>query len=108
MPTPRVDLSLFNVRIYDVTDADIILGQDFSMRVQSQEKLEWFTNNDEVLNLKVTENTAEIKANSVGNCTILLMNSSRQIVRSLSIVVVNVIQPEADRLEMMADPAQPK
>lgn len=108
MTTPRVDLTLFNARVYDISTIQIITFQDFSLKVQSIEKLEWFTNNDEVLDLKVVDNVAEVKANVAGKCTILIMNSSRQIVRELHVTVVDTLLPEADKLDVIVESVVPK
>lgn len=110
MKQPQVDITLSNARIYDVKTIEIAKGEKFILdAIVPDDQLpdtiyEVFSNNDGVLNLDVRQNTIEVEAASVGGSAILLMDSNRNIMKTVVITVFETITELATTLELIPDP----
>jgi hypothetical protein len=105
----QVDISFDFARVYNFERADVMLGQKFRLDSDAQDQpLKWFSDNDPVLTLKVTGNSAEGTADNVGTTTILIMDQAFAVVKQLTINVVEDIQPMATSLGASAGEAVPK
>jgi hypothetical protein len=98
-----------NVRVYDFTQADVVLGQEFSIETD-QEELQWFANNDEVLSIEADGSGASVKAEALGTSLILLLHPSFFPFAVLKISVVEAIEgvEPATGLNVRADTPVPK
>lgn len=100
---PRVDLTLFNARIFDVNSFQVIVGQQFTLSSDITVETKWFSDNDPVLGIKVTGNNAEVEALQEGTCTILIMDAKKNIQKELTITVHTNLPVPADVLEVSAE-----
>lgn len=105
---PRVDLTLSNVRIFDVNSFQVITGQQFSLQTDITGETRWFSDNDPTLNIKVLGNNAEVQTMQEGKCTILIMDTKKNILKELSIEVFSILPTPADVLDAQVGPAIPK
>jgi hypothetical protein len=99
----KVDISLSNARVYDISRADIIKGQKFSLLTDAPDGSTWYADNDPVLSLKVNGSSATVSADAVGTSSILIMDSNRSILKELIISVVDAVVPLATQLGLTAD-----
>lgn len=110
MQQPQVDITLSNARIYDVKSIEIAKGEKFTLDaiVPSGHPIdtiyEVFSNNDGVLNLDVRKNTIKAEAVSEGGSAILLMDSNRQIMKTIVVTVMSSITELASTLEFTPEP----
>jgi len=72
----EADLILANVRAYNVEKFDLRLGETCEIKLDANDPVKWFFNNDEVLALSVSENVATIKALTKGECEIQLQQNN--------------------------------
>lgn len=100
---PRVDLTLFNARIFDVNSFQVIVGETFTLNTDITGETRWFSDNDPVLGIKVTGNNAEVQALLEGSCTILIMDAKKNIQKELTINVYMNLPVPADVLEVSAE-----
>lgn len=106
----KANIYLRNAALYDISIADVILGEGFTIGLDEGQDLSWFSNNDQVLSIVVDPSglSAAIAATSIGYCSILIMNDQKKILKELNIRVVSFIQLPADHLEVTAGQAIPK
>lgn len=86
----------------------ILMGQTVYVTTNAPEGTQWFFDNDEVLALDVFGSDAEIEAETTGRSTILLMDSKKNILKELSIEVVEAIEYPATRLDITVGTAEYK
>lgn len=103
----QIDIALTNAKIYNIEKADIVKGEEFTL-YSDFDNGRWFSDNDEVISLKVSGKDAEAKANENGTTTILIMDSAFAIQKTITINVVDEISPMAASLGASAGPPQPK
>lgn len=74
----NAELLLSNARVRDVNDFDVKLGEDFELVLDSGGEVDWFANNDEVLEIAWSENPLrrKIKAKAIGSCTIQIQQNT--------------------------------
>lgn len=111
----RTDITFNNARVYDFTQAEVVLGQEFEVRIEELDPakgatLRWFSDNDSVLDIEVapTGMSADFIAKTEGSSTILIMEPNKNIAKELRISVLKAILPPADTLEVKASEAVPK
>lgn len=105
----QVDISFDFARVYNFERADVVVGQKFRLDSDAQDQpLKWFSDNDPVISLKVTGNSAEATADQTGTTTILILDESFGLVKRLTINVVDDIQLMATSLGISTGPPQPK
>ena len=68
----RADLILKNARVRDVSSFDILVGESFSLVLDTDENIRWFSDNDNVLGITASGGAANIVANQPGPCEIQL------------------------------------
>lgn len=99
----QIDILLSNARVYDIVKADILINEKFSLLSNdSVTETKWFSDNDEVLSMIVNKNNANIVATKEGQSTILIMNNSFEILKTLTIVVKQTLE-SAVSLNISAD-----
>jgi hypothetical protein len=100
---------MYNVRVFDVTNFDVTIGQTFSLHTSFSNDIRWFSDNDQILDIKAEKNNVEVTVGSTeGVSTILIMDKQKTILKELTIRVYNVIPLPADTLDAIANPPQPK
>ena len=83
----KADLILKNARVRDVASFDILLGESFSLVLDTDENIRWFSDNDNVLGINASGGQANVKAESVGPCEIQLQGGG-QVVKQFFINVI--------------------
>lgn len=99
----RADLILKNARVRNVESFDILLGESFSLVLDTEENIRWFSDNDNVLSITASAGQASMKAESVGPCEIQLQ-SGGAIVKQFFINVIT--EPAASLNVSFAAPEQ--
>lgn len=99
----QVDVSFDFARVYDVNRIDVEKGQKFSLKTDFIGTSKWFSDNDPVLDLKVTGNNADVEATEVGTSVILIMDEHKNVQKELTISVVDEVLPLATSLGLTAD-----
>jgi len=79
----QVDVSFEFAKVYNIDTIDVVKGQKFSFQVDGDGR--WFSDNDDVLSLKVTGKEAEASADAEGTTTILIMDESFAIQKTLTV-----------------------
>lgn len=103
MQQPNVHVFLKNAKIYNVSILDIVQGEEFTLVTDAPEGTTWFFDNDEVLEMKVSQKDAKVTAMELGKSTILLMLPSRQVIKEISIEVIEKVEDPASTLNAKAD-----
>lgn len=101
----QVDIVFGIAKVYNVEKFDVAKGQEFVIETDRTEASQWFSDNDPVLSLKVQGNGAHVIAKETGPSTILIMNESRGVEKTLTINVVDSVLPDAVDLGASADNA---
>lgn len=83
----KADLILKNARVRDVSSFDILVGESFSLVLDTDENLRWFSDNDNVLSINANGGVATVKAEQPGPCEIQLQ-SGDTIVKQFFINVI--------------------
>lgn len=105
----KATVSFKNVRVYNINEFMVLKGEEFELKLgiegEVPEAFKWFSDNDQTLELWVDSDGmgAAGKADEPGTSTILVMNSSKVIVKEIKITVVELIPVEADVLEATAE-----
>lgn len=89
----NVDVIFTNARVYNIDKFDVLMGETFSLATDAQPNYLWFSDNDEVLQITVKGTNAEIKATKSGPSTILIMDNLFFVIKKVSILVVDSIEP---------------
>lgn len=85
------NLILENVKAYDVEKFDIRLGETCRVElVDSLADVRWFSDADEVLSIKVSDNIATIKALTKGDSEIQIQ-ATGTVVKTLNVTVYDTI-----------------
>lgn len=104
----QIDILLSNVKVYDINRVDIIPNQDFTLLTDdTSTDNRWFSDNDEVLSIEMDNSNANVVATKEGTSTILIMNNSFEILKTLTIVVKQTLEL-ATSLNISADSPVPK
>jgi hypothetical protein len=93
----KANLRLNNVFVDDVSRFSVKKGEPFSLSLYDFPEgtvMDWFSNNDPVLTIRVTGNDADLTANEVGACQIHIM-SDASILKTIFISVLDEIEPMA-------------
>lgn len=110
----QVDVSFEFAKVYNVDkQIDVVRGEAFKLTTDLTGKTKWFSDQDQVLSLKQSDKEgengdevgAEIKAEALGTSTILIMNENFGIIKELTVVVVDAINPMAVSLQAQAGAA---
>lgn len=104
----NADISFEFAKAYDVNKVDVVKGQKFTINTDFDAVSKWFSDNDPVLDLNVTGNSAEVTAKQTGTSIILIMNEAFQEEKRLTIRVVDEILPVAADLGVTADKPEDK
>jgi hypothetical protein len=99
----QVDASFQYAKVYDINKMDVVKGQKFDLNTDYNGTSKWFSDNDPVLELKVTGNDAEATAMGIGTSTVLIMDQNKTVIKELTISVVDSIAPMATSLGLTAD-----
>jgi hypothetical protein len=100
----QVDISFDFAKVYNIEKVDIVVGQKFTL-ITDYDGGRYFSENDPVLSLKPIGRDVEGEANEVGTSTILIMDASFVILKTLTIQVVEAIAPLASTLGVTAGSA---
>jgi hypothetical protein len=98
----KVDVSFEFAKVYDVTRIDVVKGQQFSLLTDWISKSKWFSDADEVLEIKVKDNNAEVKALELGTSVVWIVDENKTTLKELIISVVGSIEPQATALNLSA------
>jgi hypothetical protein len=104
----QVDITFDFAKVYNIEKADIAVGQKFTLNTDYAAASKWYSDNDPVLSLKVSGNSAEVEAKETGTSTILIMNEANGIEKTLVFKVVDSIQPMAADLGLKAGEPETK
>lgn len=100
----QIDIILSNARIYDINKVDIVIAEKFSLIPDDTTKdIRLFADNDPVLDIVQNKTSIDVVASDIGMSTILLMNPSMQVEKTLYINVVASLTP-ATNLNISAEP----
>ncbi len=100
----KVDVVFAFAKVYNVDERiDVVKGQKFSLNTDFIGTSKWFSDNDPVIALKISGNSAEVEATEEGSSVILIMDESKNVQKELTISVLAAIVPEATALNMSAD-----
>lgn len=75
-------------KAFTVKKINVTNGQTFSVSIDAEGAMDWFSNNDPVLTIPADGNSRDIVANAAGTAKILFINGAGETVDSL---IVNVI-----------------
>lgn len=89
----QIDVSFDFAKVYNIEKVDVVKGQSFSFQADADG--EWFSNNDEVLSLKVIGRDAQATADTIGTTTILILDEAFTILKTLTVNVVSEIVQRA-------------
>lgn len=106
LPIMQIDIVFDFAKIFDVRKLYVATGQKFSFRIHPGNRL--FSDNDDVLKLKVNKNKVEIEAAAIGHSTLLVLDDELDIKKKLFIRVVPSVGEQAGDLGLTADPPVPK
>lgn len=98
----KIDVIFDFAKVYDISRMDVVKGESFQLISDGAIDNKWFADNDEVLTMKVTGAGATVKASAAGTSTVLIMNGSKEVVKELTISVVDKIDPLAAKLNLTA------
>jgi hypothetical protein len=104
----QVDITFDFAKVYNIDKADVVQGQRFTLNTDYAAASKWYSDNDPVLSLKVSGNSAEVEAKETGTSTILIMNEANGIEKTLVFKVVDSIQPMAADLGLKAGEPETK
>lgn len=102
-----VDVAFEFAKVFDITNLEVVVGQKFTL-LTDYSGGRWFSDNDPVLTLKVSDTDAEVSADATGLTTVLIMDNTFAIQKQLTINVVNDIVPMAKTLGPVMDETVPK
>jgi hypothetical protein len=107
---PKVNIAFAKAKADDVQGkVYLVVGQKAKINLVDQlEPVQWFFNNDPVLDSVVNGFDAEVEAKTVGTVRILIMTDTEQIVKHIDIAVVEEIEDIATALNPKADTPEPK
>jgi hypothetical protein len=113
LPAPKemkVNVDFQFAKVYNVEERiDVVLGQKFSLYTDADPTpIEWFANNDEVLQIKTNGSSADVEALSLGTSIIQIQDEGASIVKKLVINIVSEIVEPAKTLGVTAEPPVPK
>lgn len=98
----QADISFEFAKAYNVEKVDVVKDQKFTINTDFTAPSKWFSDNDPVLSLVVDGNSAEGEARELGTSTILIMGENFGIEKTLTINVVQSIEPMATELSVSA------
>jgi membrane carboxypeptidase/penicillin-binding protein PbpC len=104
----QVDVIFDFAKVYDINRFDVASGQSFKLTTDHVGKSKWFADNDEVLEMKVTDNNGAFVAKDKGTSTLLIMDENKTILKEITISVVDAVVPQAVSLNLSADAPEPK
>lgn len=87
-------------KVYDVSRIDVVKGQKFSLEADQDGKI--FSDNDPVLDLKQSGLITDIVAAEVGTSILWMVGADKQILKELTISVVDKLDPLATKLNLSA------
>lgn len=83
----QVDVLFPNVKVYNIDCLDVIKDQTFQLLTDDDGSSDWFSNNDNVLDISVDGKNATVKAANTGRSTIQMQDSTGEILKRISITV---------------------
>jgi hypothetical protein len=93
----QADVKFDFAKVYDISTFDVVKGQKFSLLTDFAGVSNWFSDNDPVLELNVIGSNAEIFAAGNGKSILLIMDEAYQVLKKITITVVEaIIDPAAD------------
>lgn len=87
-------------KAYDIARLDVVIGQKFSLETDTPGKL--FSDNDPVLDLTPKGNNVDVVAAEVGTSILWIVGADKQILKELTISVVDKLDPLATKLNLSA------
>lgn len=99
----KVDISFDFAKVYDIERADVVKGQKFVLLTDWADNARWFADNDAVLSLNVTGANAALEATAIGTSIILIMGPELDLIKKLTIQVVDEILEPAKELGATAE-----
>ncbi len=100
------NLILDNVKAYNIKKFDIRLGETCKVElIDASSDIRWYSNNDEVLSIKVIDGNAIIKALTKGESEIQIQLESGAVVNKISVSVYDVV---AASLNLTSGPSELK
>ena len=91
----KVDVKFSNAKVYDINTFDVAKGEKFSLLSDYAGNSFWFSNNDPVLSMVQTGNSADIEATSIGSSVILIKDADLM-ASPLKVITVNVLDEIVD------------
>lgn len=98
----QVDAVFQFAKVYDVTRMDVVKGQEFELLTDLSQPANVFADNDKVLSIDFQGANGKLKATEAGTSHVLFMDG-RQIIKELTISVIDEIVPMAASLGLSAD-----
>jgi hypothetical protein len=98
----QVDVAFDFAKVFDINRLNVVKGQKFTLLTDGTNQ-KWFADNDEVLEIKNAGTKGDITATGLGTSTILLMGPDKNVLKELTISVLESIEPEATKLNMSAE-----
>lgn len=96
----NVEFLSINSKAFDVSHLMLGLGEKIIMSAPLlANDVKWFSDNDKVLSIDATDNSAKIKADLIGSSTILIQDQNFTILKK---IVIDVISEQAVKLGMEA------
>lgn len=99
----QVDVLFDFAKVYNVDKKiDVVKGQKFTLNTDLTGESNWFSNNDQVLDIAVAGKNADVTAANLGTSTILIMGTDFGIQKELTITVVDEVLGNAVTLNASA------
>lgn len=98
-----------NVVVYNILKLDVKLGTKFQIELIDQPgETDWFSNADEVLEIRQVGNLADVIATAAGTCKIKIEDLAGKLILMLTITVVDAIPLTAAKLDPKAGTPEQK
>lgn len=104
----QVDVSFSFAKVYNIEKFDVVLGQKFSIITDYGSPKSWFADNDPVLSITVNGKDADIEATAKGTSIIKFFDAEDQLLKKISITVVDAILEPAASLGITSEAPVPK
>jgi len=99
----QVDISLSNVKVYNVEKIDVKNGETFKIFTDSTDKIECFSNSDAALSFIEHDKSADVTASGIGKVIVKIFRADLSgIEKTLTINVVDKITDPATDLGLSA------
>lgn len=87
----QIDVRFDNVKVYNVENFDVVVGQKFSLISDYTGKSKLFSDNDPVLAIIQNGNNASVTASAIGQSEISIRDENKTTIKTLIINVMDTI-----------------